>query len=218
MNGRGKNIVIIDYGMGNIHSIMNALIFLGIPAQLSANKADAENADALILPGVGAFPSAVHALELTGLKDAVIKAAAEKPVLGICLGMQLLFESSDEVQLTSGLALIPGHVRLLDAADVNKTDECHRQLYKVPHIGWNPLSITKRESPLLHGVKNGDCVYFVHSYKAIADNRYISSVAEYGESITASVENGFVYGTQFHPEKSGESGLRILKNFCDLIK
>ena len=198
-------IVIIDYGAGNLFSVRNALNYLGFDNKISREKADLEQADGLILPGVGAFPDAMEMLRSCGLVDTVRREALKKPFLGICLGMQMLFDESFEFRQAEGLGLIPGKVDLIRCA------------YKIPLMGWNHLRIHK-DSALLKGVPEGSSVYFVHSYMAYTDPENISADCEYGADIPALVERGSVYGAQFHPEKSGEVGLTILKNFGGLTR
>ena len=165
-------------------------------------------ADRLILPGVGAFEDAAEKLRATGLADVIKReVAAGKPLMGICLGMQLLLDKSYEYGEHEGLGLIHGNVRPI--ADVINKD------LKIPHIGWNRL-IVKKQSPLFKYLNDGDCVYFVHSYYAADCDQDVSATAEYSAQLTASVENGSVYGCQFHPEKSGDVGLKILKAFCEI--
>ena len=201
---------IIDYGMGNLHSVCNALAFLGEETIVSADPALLSGCSRLILPGVGAFPDAMKALNETGLSVFLKEAAQTKYLLGICLGMQLLFDRSHEFCLSDGLGLIPGEVIRLTAAERSRT-------YKIPHMGWNNLC-TVNESPLLCGAENR-FVYFVHSYKAeMGDRRCLIASANYGEEIPAIVSNraGNVFGMQFHPEKSEQAGLTLLSNFLAL--
>lgn len=198
-------IAIIDYGMGNLHSVCNALNHLGLEGKITREPADLQVVDRLILPGVGAFPDAMQALEASGLKAEILRQCrAGKPLLGICLGMQLLFEYSLEYGKTAGLSLISGGVVPIDAKGL-----------KIPHIGWNDLSLTQ-QSPILQGISSGDYVYFVHSFRAETAPENILASTQYGETIPALVKSPAlpVYGAQFHPEKSHETGLRILENFC----
>jgi glutamine amidotransferase len=200
-------IAVIDYDAGNIFSVRNALDYLGFESIQTGNPADLENADKIILPGVGAFPDAMRSLRKGGLADAIIKEAKTKPLLGICLGAQLLFEKGYEFEETDGLGLIGGYVDAITAPGL-----------KIPHMGWNDVRVV-HPSPLTESVKEGDMVYFVHSYKAVTDEKNISLAAAYGQLIPALVrggENRNVYGAQFHPEKSGSVGLEILKNFAAL--
>ena len=198
-------IAIIDYGVGNLFSLKSSLAAIGEEAVVTASPAVIASADRLILPGVGAFGDAAEKLRKTGL-DKVVKqeAAGGKPLLGICLGMQLLFEKSDEFGEHDGLGLIRGRVRPI--ADVIPPG------LKIPHIGWNALHLV-RQSPLFRYIKEGDCVYFVHSFYAADCAGSVSATTEYGAPLTAAVEKGNVFGTQFHPEKSGGVGLNILKAF-----
>lgn len=200
-------ICIIDYGMGNLHSVQNALEHLGLSSKISSSPEDLQAADRLILPGVGAFPDAMAALGRTGLDEEILRQCrAKKPLLGICLGMQLLFEYSMEFTRTAGLSLICGSVIPIDAK---------AQGLKVPHIGWNSLCL-KGESPVLEGVHTGDFVYFVHSFRADTPAENILASTHYAGEIPALVKspNLPVYGAQFHPEKSHKTGLKILENFC----
>ena len=200
-------IAIIDYGVGNLFSLQSSLRMIGEETVVTADLQVLSAADRLILPGVGAFGDARQKLANAGL-DGVIRAqaAAGKPLLGICLGMQLLFERSFEFGEHAGLGLIPGDI-------VDMTPLIGPGL-KVPHIGWNALQIKKPAHPLLAGVREGDCVYFVHSFCATRCDESVIATAEYGAPLTAAVARGNVLGCQFHPEKSGEVGLRILRAFC----
>mgnify|MGYP001331027703 CR=1 FL=1 len=199
-------IAIIDYGAGNIFSIKNALDYLGEENKLTKDKNDLVNADAIILPGVGAFPSAMKMLDESGLTETVKEQALKKPFLGICLGMQMLFEKSYEFEECDGLGLIKGKVDLIPT-----------KKYNIPHMGWNGLEVIN-DCPLSKNL-NGQYVYFVHSYQAFCNEENISAQCEYDGKIPALVWNGgTVYGAQFHPEKSGSVGLDILKNFGGLVK
>ena len=199
-------IAIIDYGAGNIFSVKNALDYLRLESILTSDKKEIENADAIILPGVGAFPSAMKMLDKSGLTDTLKAEAEKKPFLGICLGMQMLFSKSYEFEECDGLGFIEGKVDKIDAPDLI-----------IPHMGWNKLEILN-ECPLLEGLPEDSYVYFVHSYQAYCDDKNISAYCEYGGKVPALVYNGKnVYGAQFHPEKSGETGLQILRNFGKLI-
>lgn len=204
-------IAIIDYGVGNIFSLCSSFGAIGAEAVLTGDKDVVHRADKLILPGVGAFGDAAKKLRDCGLWDVVLEeAAAGKPLLGICLGMQLLFEESHEYGVHKGLGLIPGKVVPI-APEVPVGT-------KIPHIGWNALYFPKDKpiSPLFEGLKEGDHVYFVHSYYATDCGENTIATTEYYAELTAAVAKGNVYGTQFHPEKSGEVGLRILKNFAQM--
>ena len=197
-------IAVADYGVGNLKSVTNAMAYLGFNTKITGVSAELESADAIILPGVGAFPDAAEKLRRTGL-DKVIKAQAEsKPLLGICLGMQLLFDRGEEVRNCEGLRLVSGCVHKI------KTD------LKLPHIGWNSLTF-KNDCPIFKGLNDGMHVYFVHTFQgAAARPEDIAAVTDYGGEVLAAVHRGNVYGCQFHPEKSGEEGLQILKKFGEL--
>ena len=202
-------IAVIDYGVGNLFSLCRSLEAIGQEAVVSGDPAVLHQADRLILPGVGAFADAAEKLRQTGL-DAVLQAEAArgKPLLGICLGMQLLFEESYEFGRCAGLGLIPGKVVPMEG--VIPAD------YKIPHIGWNALHFPKgTRHPLLQRVQEGACVYFVHSFWADQCGDACIATTEYGAKLTAAVARGKVMGCQFHPEKSGEIGLSILKTFCE---
>ena len=202
-------IAVIDYGVGNLFSLCRSLEAIGQEAVVSGDPAVLHQADRLILPGVGAFADAAEKLRQTGL-DAVLQAEAArgKPLLGICLGMQLLFEESYEFGRCAGLGLIPGKVVPMEG--VIPAD------YKIPHIGWNALHFPKGiRHPLLQRVQEGACVYFVHSFWADQCGDACIATMEYGAELTAAVARGKVMGCQFHPEKSGEIGLSILRTFCE---
>ncbi len=204
-------IAIIDYGVGNLFSLKSSFAFIDKEAVVTGDPEVIEKCDRIILPGVGAFSDAAKKLKESGLGDIVKEQAAKgKPVLGICLGMQLLFEKSYEYGEHEGLGLIKGNVRPI-------ADVVGKEL-KIPHIGWNALIFPKDEekSPLYKYTNEGDFVYFVHSYYAADCDESITAVSEYGAMITASVQNGNIYGAQFHPEKSGNVGLGILKAFCEI--
>ena len=195
---------IVDYGVGNLKSVTNAMAYLGLESRVTGDAGELERADAIILPGVGAFPDAAEKLRGTGLDQTIVAQADKKPILGICLGMQLLFELGEEVRPCTGLGLVGGSVKKIETP------------YKLPHIGWNSLTFPN-PSPLFAGVEEGSCVYFVHSFCAVAaDPGDVIAVTDYGVPVTAAVGKGNVYGCQFHPEKSGEVGLQILKNFGEL--
>lgn len=198
-------IGIIDYSAGNIFSVKNALDSLSLQSVLTSDKNILDKADALILPGVGAFPHAMKMLQENGLVSFISSAAKEKPFLGICLGMQLLFEKSFEFEECQGLGLIGGYVDKIDAGGL-----------VIPHMGWNRLEIN-HECPLLEGLSDNEYVYFVHSYKAFCDDKNLYAYCDYGGQVAALAGDGkFVFGCQFHPEKSGKTGLTILKNFVKL--
>lgn len=199
---------IVDYGVGNLKSIANAMDYLGLPTQITDDAGTLERADAIILPGVGAFPDAAERLRLSGLDKVVVTQAERKPILGICLGMQLLFEESREFGTWQGLGLLPGKVVPMEGVVP--------QAYKIPHIGWNGLHFPQGvRHPLLGTVEEGECVYFVHSFYATDCDEAVIATTEYGAELTAAVAKGTVMGCQFHPEKSGPVGLGILKTFCE---
>ena len=200
-------IAIVDYGAGNLGSVKNALDYLNIENEITADPVRIHAADRLILPGVGAFPDAMRMLRECGLAEVLQREAAPesgKPLLGICLGMQMLFEASSEFEETAGLSLLPGRVDRIPATD---------PALKIPHMGYNELEYHV-PSPLLAGVAEKTAVYFVHSYMAFTPPEYVAAYAEYGVQIPALVQRGNVFGTQYHPEKSGEPGLRMLWNFA----
>ncbi|MFD2614021.1 imidazole glycerol phosphate synthase subunit HisH [Paenibacillus gansuensis] len=199
-------IAIIDYGMGNLHSVSKAVERLGFEALVTSDEKEILAADGAILPGVGAFGDAMENLRVTGLEETVRKyAASGKPLLGICLGMQLLFDRSEEYGDHRGLGLLPGSVVRFQGS------------YKVPHMGWNRLE-AKRGSALLEGTGNGH-VYFVHSYHVLPDREEdLLAVTDYHQPVSAVVGRDNVYGMQFHPEKSGEAGMRLLRNFLELAE
>ena len=202
-------IAIVDYGVGNLFSVQCSLNAIGAESVVTSDKAVLQAADKILLPGVGAFENAAKKLRASGLGDVVIAEAKKgKPILGICLGMQLLFDKSYEFGEHEGLGLIPGIIRPI--ADVIPKE------LKVPHIGWNALTLTQKDIPIFRHAKDGDCVYFVHSYYANTDAKYITATTEYGAPITVAAANGNVYGCQFHPEKSGNVGLNILRAFNEL--
>ncbi|MFW2488185.1 imidazole glycerol phosphate synthase subunit HisH [Clostridium chromiireducens] len=205
-------IVIIDYGMGNLKSVKNALDFLGLESKISSELEDIKSSKALILPGVGAFPDAMDTIEKLSL-DKVIKEEVNKnkPLLGICLGMQLLFESGFEGIERNGLGLLKGNI-------VKMKDDKENNI-KIPHIGWNDL-IYNRKDELFNNIEEGKFVYYVHSYFAQNyNNEDLVAYSEYGENkIPGVVRCNNIMGAQFHPEKSGTVGLAILKNFGELIK
>ena len=200
-------IAIVDYGVGNLFSLRSSFAAIGADVTVTADAAALRAADKIVLPGVGAFADAAEKLRASGLGEAVKSEAAQgKPLLGICLGMQLLFEKSYEYGEHAGLGLIPGSV--VPIADVVPAD------YKIPHMGWNALRFEK-ESPLFKYIRAGDCVYFVHSYHAVGCGDALLATAEYGGTLTAAVQADNVFGCQFHPEKSGKVGLNILKAFAE---
>ena len=201
-------IAIIDYGVGNLFSLVSSFKAIGVEAVVTDREEVIRAADKLILPGVGAFGDARRKLAQTGMDKLVLQEAeAGKPIMGICLGMQLLFEKGYEYGIHDGLGLLKGEVVSMEG--VVPAD------YKIPHIGWNGL-IIKRENPLFRYIKDGDHVYFVHSYYAKNCGDSLLATAEYGPELTAAVAKGNIYGCQFHPEKSGNVGLNILRGFADL--
>ena len=201
-------IAIIDYGVGNLFSLVSSFKAIGVEAVVTDREEVIRAADKLILPGVGAFGDARRKLAQTGMDKLVLQEAeAGKPIMGICLGMQLLFEKGYEYGVHDGLGLLKGEVVSMEG--VVPAD------YKIPHIGWNGL-IIKRENPLFRYIKDGDHVYFVHSYYAKNCGDSLLATAEYGPELTAAVAKGNIYGCQFHPEKSGNVGLNILRGFADL--
>ncbi len=202
-------IAIIDYGVGNLFSLVSSFKKIGVEAVITNDKKIIETADKIILPGVGAFEDASKKLFNSGLADVVIAQAKKgKPLMGICLGMQMLFDKSYEYGVHCGLGLIKGEVRALKE---NLFEE-----YRIPHIGWNALKFTQPKNPIFKYLEDGDFVYFVHSYHATNCSESVIATTEYGFDVTGAVANGNVYGCQFHPEKSGEVGLKILKAFSEL--
>ena len=199
-------IAVVDYGVGNLKSVSNAFAYLGIETKITGDPDELELAQAIVLPGVGAFPDAAEKLRATGLDQSVVKQGRKKPVLGICLGMQLLLDRGEEVRPCPGLGVIKGVCARIP------TEE------KLPHIGWNSLTFPNR-SPLFEGVDEGSYVYFVHSFSAQhTDPDQVSAVSQYGVPVIAAVPNGNFVGCQCHPEKSGETGLAILQNFAGLTR
>lgn len=204
-------IAIIDYGVGNLFSLASSLKSLGLETAVTRDPAVIRAADRIILPGVGAFADAMTKLEATGLVPVLRQEVQRKPLLGICLGMQLLFEKSYEYGEHAGLGLIPGAVRPL-------ADDLKDPALKVPHIGWNRLDLVpgREDDPLFRYTRPGEYVYYVHSFYATGCADYTLTTSEYSIPVTGAVRNGLVYGTQFHPEKSGDTGLRMLRAFAEL--
>ncbi len=199
-------IAIVDYGVGNLFSLRSSFKAIGADAVFTSDEKVIKDADRILLPGVGAFEDAAKKLKNTGLGELVVSEVKNgKPLLGICLGMQLLFEKSYEFGCHDGLSLIPGKIVSFEG----RIDEA----LKIPEIGWNELRLNKK-SVLYEGFSGGEFVYFVHSYFADCENKYVSAYSEYDIDFPASVEYENVFGCQFHPEKSGKTGLRILENFC----
>ncbi|MBQ8658645.1 MAG: imidazole glycerol phosphate synthase subunit HisH [Clostridia bacterium] len=202
-------IAIVDYGVGNLFSLQSSFKAIGAEAIATGDAETIKRAERIVLPGVGAFGDAAEKLFSSGLAEVVIEQAKKGvPVLGICLGMQLLFEKSFEYGEHKGLGLIKGEIRPI--SDVIPSD------YKIPHIGWNGLNFGKRKNELFEYLNEGDCVYFVHSFYGANCEDSVIATAEYGAELTAAVAKGNVYGCQFHPEKSGEVGLKILRAFAKI--
>lgn len=201
-------IAIIDYGAGNIQSVSKALAHIGCEAFITRDKDKILKADGAVLPGVGSFGDTIDTMTEYGIKDTVIEyAKSGKPFLGICLGLQLLFPKSEESPDAEGLGIFDGSITKIPSGEG----------LKIPHIGWNSLDIKKNDG-LFKGIGKNPYVYFVHSYFLNAsDKSIVSAQTEYGVTIDAAVEQGNVYATQFHPEKSGETGLKILRNFADIV-
>ncbi len=202
-------IAIVDYGVGNLFSLANSFAAIGVEAAVTTDAETLRKAEKIVLPGVGAFRDAAEKLRESGL-GVVVKEEAEngKPLLGICLGMQLLFDKSYEYGEWDGLGLIPGEIRpIADAVPAG---------LKIPHMGWNALLFPNGHHPLFRYINENDCVYFVHSYYATKCDESVIAVAEYGAPLTAAVAKDNVAGCQFHPEKSGPVGLAILKAFAEL--
>ena len=210
-------IAIVDYGVGNLFSLQSSLKSIGADVTVTGDPAVLRASDKILLPGVGAFGDAAEKLRENGLDQVVIsEARSGKPLMGICLGMQLLFEEGEEYGIHPGLGLVPG--RVVSMKGVVPSD------YKIPHIGWNHLIFpenrggrcSSEKSPIFKYIDNGDCVYFVHSFYATDCRESVIADTEYGALLTAAVQKDNVFGCQFHPEKSGQVGLSILKAFCEL--
>lgn len=202
-------IGIVDYNMGNLASVINAFKSVGADIELQSDPAKLDQYDKLILPGVGAFGDAMEHLRSNGMDKAVKAfAASGKPLMGICLGMQLLFESSEEFGSNEGLGLIPGKVVMFDESKFDHPN-------KVPHMGWNELFVQK-ETPLFAGLPKEFYLYFVHSFHAVCDDSYAIGKTHYGYKFVSAVQNGNIFGIQPHPEKSHENGLKIIENFTKL--
>ncbi len=199
-------IAVIDYNMGNIKSVANAFLSLGISIEVTCSPEVIMNASGVVLPGVGAFHDAVRNLKDLNLHNSIGKIIEQKkPFLGICIGMQVLFEYGTEGQICSGLGILKGSVEKIPSG------------VKIPHMGWNRLKIIKKDSRIFKDIKDAESFYFVHSYYAVpANSNIVSSTTEYGTELVSSVEAGNTFGLQFHPEKSSSCGLKILSNFADL--
>jgi imidazole glycerol-phosphate synthase subunit HisH len=198
-------IAIVDYGLGNLRSVSKALEKAGGTVEVTGNIEVIRSADAIILPGVGAFHEGMA--RLSDLKTALFEAQGQVPVLGICLGMQMLMDLSEEHGLHAGLGLIPGTVRRFTTTPG----------YKIPHMGWNQISFSHPDDPLYAGIPDGSYFYFVHSFWADTPDKYRVTMTEYINRFASSIRKGSTWGTQFHPEKSGEAGLRILQNFIGML-
>ncbi len=198
-------ICVLDYGMGNLRSVEKALEHVGATAELTSDRERAAAADGIVLPGVGAFPKAMERIRELGLAEPIAdRLGAGVPVLGICLGLQLLFESSSELGGAEGLGLVSGRVRELDAGEL-----------KVPHIGWSPVR-WEQDSPLTDGIEDETPFYFVHSFAPDPGPEQLLGTAVYGDRFACAVQSGSLYGVQFHPEKSSAAGLRLLSNFAGI--
>lgn len=198
-------IVLIDYGVGNLYSVEKAVAFVGGDVKISSDATDIKRAEKIILPGVGAFGDCMKNLEATGLIPTIKQEiSAGKPILGICVGMQILFAGSEESPCVDGLKIFGGHVRKIRAGDL-----------KIPHMGWNAIKFG--DSKLFAGLSGSPYFYFVHSYHAAPDDKnIIAATTAYGEEVTAAIAFENIFATQFHPEKSGDVGLQVLKNFVEL--
>ena len=202
-------VAIVDYGVGNLFSLKSSFAAIGQEAAVTSDPEEIRNADRVILPGVGAFADAARKLRETGLDETVREAAkAGKPLMGICLGMQMLFDRSLEYGEHPGLGLLKGEIRPI-------AEKIPAGL-KIPQMGWNALRFVKKDCPLFRYIREGDYVYFVHSYSAVDCGESLAAVAEYGADLTACVWKGNLSGCQFHPEKSGKTGLAILRAFCEV--
>ncbi|APC40464.1 imidazole glycerol phosphate synthase subunit HisH [Clostridium estertheticum] len=199
-------IAIVDYGVGNLNSVQNALKSLNILSIISSNAEEISKCRSIIVPGVGAFPDAMKNMKETGIDEVIKQAAKEgKPILGICLGMQLFFDESCEVEKCQGLGLLKGNIIKLEGS------------IKIPHMGWNSLSF-ENNSPLLRGIEENQYVYFVHSYYAVnCEEGIVNAYSIYEKKIPAIVSKGNIFGMQFHPEKSGDFGMKLLKNFAEVV-
>ena len=202
-------VAIIDYGVGNLFSLSSSFSAIGFDATVTRDPEVIQKADRILLPGVGAFSDAIAKLRETGLIPVLMEEVSKgKPLMGICLGMQLLFEKSFEYGEYEGLGLIPGEIRPIS--------DIIAQGLKIPHIGWNALHFSEKRSEIFKYLEESDYVYFVHSYYGTGCDEYVTATTEYSAPLTAAVQNKNVYGCQFHPEKSGDVGLKILRAFCEL--
>ncbi len=202
-------VAIVDYGVGNLFSLKSSLAVVGAEVVVTSDINVLEKADQIILPGVGAFEDAARKLNESGLKEELIRLAKKgKPFLGICLGMQMLFDKSFEYGEHEGLGLISGNVKPIEGVIPSE--------YKIPHIGWNALNIKGEKNPLFKYINDGDHVYFVHSYYAADCDCNVIATSQYGAELTAAVADKNIFGCQFHPEKSGKVGLGILKAFTEM--
>ncbi|HAJ95124.1 MAG TPA: imidazole glycerol phosphate synthase subunit HisH [Actinobacteria bacterium] len=200
-------IALIDYGLGNIKSVKNSFLKAGADIRVTSDPAVINNSDAVILPGVGSYRDGFSNLDKRGLVEPIYKSIRSKPFLGICLGMQLLFEYSLENGKNRGLAVFKGSIRKIPAG------------VKIPHMGWNQIDIIKKDSKILKEIKSGENFYFVHSYHVVPENSSIvSSTTDYGIELVASIEKDNIFGFQFHPEKSSMIGQKLIKNFLSLAK
>ena len=202
---RMTQVVILDYGLGNLRSVKKGLEKAGADTVITSDLDVMANADGVLLPGVGAFSEGME--KLSAMKSALYDYVKERPILGICLGMQMLLEIGEEYGIHEGLGLVPGSVKRFP----------DREGFKIPHMGWNNLRIEKKDSPLFKGVPDGSYVYFVHSYYADTSLEYTLTSTDYILRYASAIQNGNAYGTQFHPEKSGAVGLKILENFIDML-
>jgi len=200
-----KKVVIVDYGLGNLRSVSKAVEKTGGCVSITHDYEEIRAAEGIILPGVGAFKEGMS--QLSDLSHTLIEAEGQVPILGICLGMQMMMEYSQEHGINKGLGLIPGTARRF----------CESPGYKIPHMGWNQITIINRDIPLFNGIPDGSFVYFVHSYWADTQIENTLTTTDYICRFSSSIQNGTALGVQFHPEKSGETGLKIMKNFLDMI-
>ena len=208
-NSNKIKVLVVDYGMGNVKSIQNALVRLGCAVMTSDRAEDIMSADAIILPGVGAFGEAMANINARNIALSLSKAVKDNriPLLGICLGMQLLADESEEHGSNKGLSLIPGKVHRIKV----------KQDLRLPHIGWNSIKLCQ-STPLFKGIKDGDSFYFVHSYHFVGESRYVIATTDHGDDIVAAVQHDNVFGVQFHPERSQNKGFILLNNFVSFVQ